>query len=268
MRISKWLGFILLIVMMNASFAMKGVVVGGKNTGPDALVNTANHAVTADALTDMNISQFNNDSGFVTAGEFVRVTANQALTSDIASTANYAIQAATADALTSMAISQFTNDSQYVTAGEKIAAAVTADYAIQAATADALTSMAVSQFTNDSQYVTAGEQIASAITADYAVSASTANVAITANYATTAGSAQSGATGIVFNNGTDTQVFADPTCLSTSMVVIKITSGVPQGVWEVDSGSPTDGNFTITSTYNGVAVNETAPITFTYYVVR
>lgn len=47
MRIKKWIGLGMLVLSVNASFAIEGVVIGGRNSGPNALVNTANIAITA-----------------------------------------------------------------------------------------------------------------------------------------------------------------------------------------------------------------------------
>ena len=73
MRINKWLGLGLLIVAFNASFAAQGVVVGGRNSGPNALVNTANTAITAN-----NALKLNGE----TATEMTVGTANIAITAN------------------------------------------------------------------------------------------------------------------------------------------------------------------------------------------
>ncbi len=99
MKINKWLGLGLLLISINASFALEGVVIGGRNSGPNALVNTANTAITANNALKLN-GQTAAEMTVATAN--IAITANNALklngqtaaqmivgTANIALTANY-----------------------------------------------------------------------------------------------------------------------------------------------------------------------------------
>ena len=152
---------------MNISqFANDSGFVLSANLGA-VIINTANYAVKAGSLVNNNVGQFTNDAGFITAGAVTKLTPN---------TANYASTAGTAGVaslLSNMNLSQFTNDSAFITAGAVIKLTPnTANYAVKAGS---LTNMNLSQFSNDLGFLTLNSTIS---TATYAAKATTANVAL------------------------------------------------------------------------------------------
>ena len=67
-------------------------------------------------------------------------------------------------------------------------------------------------------------------------------------------------TNATFSNGSLVRNFSDTFCKEESLIIINIISGVPSGVWSIETY---DGGFSITSN-----VLETANTDFTYYVVK
>jgi hypothetical protein len=149
---------------MNISqFANDSGYVLSANLGA-VVINTANYAVKAGSLINNNVGQFTNDAGFITAGAVTKLTPN---------TANYASTAGVASTLSNMNVSQFTNDSAFVTTGIVLKTIInTANYAVKAGS---LMNMNLSQFSNDLGFLTINSTIS---TATYAAKATTANVAL------------------------------------------------------------------------------------------
>ena len=167
----------------NADSAADSALLGGK--AESALnVATALISTTANTLTLMTISQFSNDSGYITSIGIVN-TANYAVSASnadiagdsvllggkaesalsvasslIASTANHAVIASNADSAADSAL-----------LGGKAEAALNVASALISTTANTLTSMTISQFSNDSGYITS---VGIVNTANYAVNAGSA----------------------------------------------------------------------------------------------
>ena len=132
---------------LNSSVSLLGQKIDASEI--DGSVNTANYAKrattanysvlasTSNKLANMNISQFTNDSVYLTSTGTVS-TANYAKR---ATTANYSVLASTANKLANMNISQFTNDRVYLTSTGTIGTAnigliaLTANYTRLATTA-------------------------------------------------------------------------------------------------------------------------------------